>query len=406
MTFPSARLYCLSLNFRLAAIERREVFALSESALAGLLRALVDGGLALEAIVLSTCHRFELYCIAAPGTTPDAIRDQLLEEVGLAHGKTPNFTVIADLDAVRRLFRIASGLESLVLGENQVLSQMKDAYRIACDAETSGFHLNACFHRAFRVGKAVRSQTRLSAGGSSVGTVAVDMAARDGRVADKRVLVVGAGEIGALCLRAAVARKPATLTLVNRTTRRGPARDLAAKHNARFAPLEALAGELLRHDAVFTATASPDAVITLAMLRGADGLAVYDLALPRDVEEGADRLPGVFYYTVDDIQPHADRLAIERADAIPAAEALVNAALADFDAWLLELSAVPSIRRILELGGALQAEEDAFLAERLSGDALDAARHSVRRLSQNLMRTIIDELKRTVRNTRRRTGGA
>ncbi|MDR1613686.1 MAG: glutamyl-tRNA reductase [Planctomycetota bacterium] len=398
------RLFCLSINFRNVPLGRREEFACGRDSMLSLLQKLGADRTALEAAVLSTCHRFEVYGVLGPSASPDAVAAKLAGHVGLAPAGMPAFDCFRDFDAVGHLFRVAAGLDSLVLGENQILFQVKDAYRLACEAETSGFYLNACFHRAFRVGKAVRGHTSLSAGGSSVGTVAVDMAAREnGGLAGKRVLVVGAGEIGALCLRAARLRNPRSLTLANRVSRRGPAAELAAKYGARFAPLESLAEEIRSHDLVFSATASTDAVISLEMLKNVEKVSIYDLALPRDVEPGAERLAGVTYRTVDDVRPHADYLASERAEAVPAAERIVGEALADFESWSMELAVVPSIRRILELGAALQAGEDAFLQERLSGECLETARRSVRRLSQNLMRNIIGELKRTARNTSRRS---
>jgi len=399
-------LVCLTRNFIHAPLAERERLHLPEKEIVSALQTLrSEVGLG-ECVLLCTCNRTELYFDGPADRRTGPALAALGRLAGAPEVRPESMPLLQGEEAIRHLFRLAAGLESLVVGENQILGQLKTAYRLACEAQTGGFFVNEWFHRAFRTGKRVRTETALCSGGTSVGTVAVEHAAAACDLSSRRALIVGAGEISELVLRALATRGPRALTLCNRTIGRGPASLLAKRHSARLTPLEELPAELLRHDLVFSATASPDFVLRADAVRAAaahrrpdDPLRLYDLALPRDIEPEAAAFAGVLLVVLDDLAPFVRETLDSRTREIPRAEAIVEAAVGDYAAWRHELAAVPSIRRLLNIAEAARREEASRLAGHLPPAALAESERSQRRLVQNLMRNIIEELKRTARES-------
>src|SRR5436853_1825255 len=296
-------LYALGLNHQTAplAVRERVVFHVERlrEALGELKR-----GLAREAAILSTCNRTELY---VAGDEPAAAA-QWLERYHRFDPEdlSPYLYTLPREQAVRHVFRVAAGLDSMVLGEPQILGQLKEAARAAESAGTLGTLLHRLFQRSFAVAKEVRSTTQLGAASVSMAAAAVRLAARIfPRLADQRVLLIGAGEMIELCATHFAAQSPARIAVANRTLERGE--KLAHRFNARAIELKSLPEHLHEYDIVVSCTASSLPILGKGLVERAlrarrrRPIFMVDLAVPRDIEPEAAGLDDVFLYTVDDL---------------------------------------------------------------------------------------------------------
>ncbi len=308
-------LVVLGLNHRTAPVEVRERFAYSEGeqvlALARL-RATPDLGETAEMALLSTCNRTEIY-VSGPGETPvvsAAVRDFLLADRQVA-ATGVEFYLHADAAAAEHLFRVASGLDSLVLGETEILGQLKQAYERALAGGFTGRSLNRMFQRAFNVAKKVRTETNIQRGNTSVASVAVELAERIfDRLDHREVLVLGAGDTSEKTARALLSRGARSVLVSNRTHERAEA--LAAELGGRAIRFEEWDREFGRVDIVISATGAPHLILSrdrLAQLqrqRGPRPLLLIDLAVPRDIDPDCEQLDDVFLYNVDHLQTVAN----------------------------------------------------------------------------------------------------
>ncbi|HWE36468.1 MAG TPA: glutamyl-tRNA reductase [Isosphaeraceae bacterium] len=327
-------LLALGVDHRTAPPELRESIAFDGPRCARGLEALAGRFPGTEFALLSTCNRVELYA-AAESAPPDA--DALAWFLARFHdvpveGLRRHLVARRDAAAVEHLFRVAAGLESLVLGEGQILGQVRDAYRLAAGRGAVGPVLHQVFQRALRVGKRARAETGLGRGRTSVASVAVDVArAVFDRLDDKAVLVIGAGVMGELALQHLAALRPGALLLANRDPAR--ARAVAERRGGRAVAFERLDDALVAADVVVSATAAAGPIVTadryarLQRARGHRLALILDLAVPRDFGAGVGELDQVLLYNVDDLRAQAERnlrarhAEAERAGRIVAAEA-------------------------------------------------------------------------------------
>jgi len=292
-----------------------------------------------EVVVLATCNRFEVYAV---GEGPAEGLQGGLASFLDAHAGFPVSVHLyrhEGAQAALHLFTVAAGLDSLVLGESEVLGQVKTAYESALESGTTGKLTNVLFQRALFVGKAVRGRTGISEGQISVASVAVELARRIfGDLAGSRVLVLGAGETAEKTARHLLSAKVAGLHIANRTWDR--AASLAAALRADPVRWEAFPRLLPKVDIVVSSTSAPEPVLTVPMARAALGgrggrsLFVVDIAMPRDVEEGVGELDGAYLYTLSDLGALAAENADKRRGAFSAARAVVSDAAASFGGWL------------------------------------------------------------------------
>lgn len=296
-----------------------------------------------EAVALSTCNRFELYSAGAPSDAPDAERLLAsLEELAGAPLREASDRR-EDAAAANHLFAVAAGLDSLVVGETEVLGQVKTAYEKAKEFGMTGKRLNVLFQRALFVGKRVRSETAIAQGSASVPSVAVQLAESIfGRLEGKSALILGAGAMAELAAKHLVERGTSRLTVANRTWERGY--QLAARYQGEAARWEAVPAELAKADVVIASTGAPEAVITRAMVeaacraRGGRSLFLIDIAMPRDIEESVHQLDGVYLYRLEDLEAIVARNLSQRAESIAAARAIVDEKAAEFEAWAKSLA--------------------------------------------------------------------
>jgi glutamyl-tRNA reductase len=323
-----------------------------------------DGGVLSEAAIVSTCNRTELYCaVDGPRNAGAALADFIAREKGVElHDLRRSSYVLPHTEAVRHAFRVASGLDSMVLGEPQILGQMKQAERLAREAGGLGLLLNHLFQRTFAVAKEVRTSTEIGAHSVSMAAASVRMCERVfGQLQDSHLLFVGAGEMIELAATHFAARHPKSITVANRTLER--AHGLATRLRGHAMRLSDLPESLVRFDVVVSCTASMLPIIGLGMVERAvrarrhRPIVVIDLAVPRDVEPEVARLQDVYLYTVDDLGHLVQIAAESRQAAVAQAEAIIESRVRDFEAWLSGRAAVPLIRQLRDRAELLRGRE-------------------------------------------------
>ena len=322
--------------------------------LRALRRAFDDGarGLLLEHAVLSTCNRFEIYAVTVDAASAVTALAEILCEL---HGLSPtefraSLATRRDEAVVAHLMRVAAGLDSMILGEPQILGQVAGTLREATESGAAGPVLQRLFSRALHTGKRVRSETDISRHSLSVGHAAAILAAREaGNLADARALVVGAGKIAGLAAKALRARGARSIEIASRT--RASAAALAALVDGRVRPWDELPAAVAAADIVIAATAAPQPVIRAeplqARLRARRGrpVVLVDVALPRDVEPAVRDLPGVVCFDLDDLTSVVGSNLALRHAAVPAAEAIFKQEMAAFADWLTVREVVPRAGR-------------------------------------------------------------
>jgi len=326
------------LSHKTAPVEWRERLNVPEGLLPVFLSELLKGGAVAEAVALSTCNRMEIYAVADDGAPArDFLEGRVVDLYGDASVR-PALYARRHEEALRHLFRVAAGLESLVVGEAEILGQVKRSYELGQAAGATGKLTNVVFQRALFLGKKVRAETRLSEGPTSVASVAVALAQRIfGDLKDNRVLLIGAGEMAELAARALISQKIGTLTIVNRTLAK--AEDLAKRFGGRAAPFDQILDNVAQADVVLCSTGSPQPVLTRAAIAGVmrrrrgRPLFFIDIAVPRDVEPSAHGLEGVYLYNIDDLQSIVNESRTRRENILTAAETLVEAEAAAFAPW-------------------------------------------------------------------------
>ncbi|MBI3524299.1 MAG: glutamyl-tRNA reductase [Betaproteobacteria bacterium] len=343
------QLFALGINHHTAPLAVREQVAFLPERLSQALSDLVRAKPVREAAILSTCNRTELYCAAGQ---PAAAAEWLAEYHALPVERiSPYIYTLPQRETVRHLFRVASGLDSMVLGEPQILGQMKQAARTAEQAGTLGILLGKLFQRSFAVAKEVRSTTAIGANIVSMAAAAVHLSSRIFEsLAGQRVLFIGAGEMIELCAAHFSGHQPQRITIANRTLRR--AEELAQRFQGDAIPLDEVAGRLADYDIVVSCTASPLPIIGLGMVERAikarrhRPMVMVDLAVPRDIEAEVGKLGDVFLYTLDDLGQIVESGMESRQAAVVEAEQIIDTRVDSFLHWMDARDAVPTIRAL------------------------------------------------------------
>ncbi len=346
------QLFALGINHRTAPLDVREQVAFQPERLPQALGELVREKSLREAAILSTCNRTELYCVAEQPGDVTLAADWLARYHALPVEKiNPYLYTFPQRDTVRHMFRVASGLDSMVLGEPQILGQMKQAARAAEEAGTLGTLLGKLFHRTFSVAKEVRSTTAIGANIVSMAAASVHLSARIfENIADQKVLFIGSGEMIELCAAHFAGYQPKHIAIANRTTERAAA--LAGRFNAEFMRLDELPLRLADFDIVVSCTASPLPIIGLGMVERAlkvrrhRPMVMVDLAVPRDIEREIGELGDVFLYTLDDLGKIVEDGVESRQTAVVEAEGIIDARVANFLHWMEARESVPTIRAL------------------------------------------------------------
>ncbi|HRD34672.1 MAG TPA: glutamyl-tRNA reductase [Rhodocyclaceae bacterium] len=354
------QLYALGLNHHTAPLTIRERVAFQPEHIDSALHDLTRERRVREAAILSTCNRTELYFATEE---PQHAADWLARFHHLALNEvSPYLYSYPQRDAIRHVFRVASGLDSMVLGEPQILGQVKEAVRRAEEAGTMGTLLHKLFQNTFAVAKEVRSTTAIGANTVSMAAAAVNLSERIfERVSDQRILFIGAGEMIELCAAHFAGASPKLMVVANRTEER--ARGLAGKFNAEVMRLDVIGEQLPRFDIVVSCTAAPLPIVGLGMVERAvkvrrhRPMVMVDLAVPRDIEPEVGKLDDVFLYTVDDLAQIVDAGLESRQQAVIEAEEIISSRVDGFLHWMQARDAVPTIRALRQHAEAMRSAE-------------------------------------------------
>lgn len=342
--------FLLGVSHQTAPVDLREQLDFSSRDVGAAVEALATRQSAAESVVLSTCNRSEIYVASSD---PERAREDITAFLSEYHGLptaafTPHLFAHDDEEAVRHLFRVAAGLDSRVVGEPQILGQVKDAFQTAADRRCTGPLLSKLFHWSFVVGKRVRTETGLGEGAVSTGFAAVALARKIfGQLDGRRVLVVGAGEVSTLTAQHLRGNGVGDITVTSRTPAHAEA--LAAAVDGRAVDWVRMPDALAAADIVVAATGSQRPILTRAQVDAAMGrhrtepLFIIDMAVPRDVEAAVGDLEKVFLYNIDDLQTIVHENLSRRTSEMQRAEAIVSEELAKFLAWRRSRSAVPTV---------------------------------------------------------------
>jgi glutamyl-tRNA reductase len=358
-----SELLALGASHKTAALAVRERIALTEHAAEPLLRELTGHEAIGEAVALSTCNRTELYLMVSdPVEAESAVLALLARRAGMRPTQLlDGIYALRNCDAARHLYRVSSGLESMIVGEAEVQGQVKRAYEAALAARTTGPMTNKLFRAALVTGKRVRTETAIAAGRASVASVAVD-AAQDalGDLTARHVLLIGAGETAELTARALHDHGVTTMFIANR--RRDRAIALAQQFGGSSGSFDALPAELARADIVISSTSSPHALLgaeELAVVtaeRGSRPLLLVDLAVPRDIDAACAELPGVTLLDIDGLQAQVRRHISVRQVEARRAEGIVEEEIQAFAGWLGSLEVMPTVTALRERGDEVVAQ--------------------------------------------------
>lgn len=350
----------LGLNHRTANLDLRSRLALSDPKVREVL-----GELAVtmpEAVVLSTCNRTEMYAVLEGDASGIMLRT-LADHTGVADEeiRAQSYTLGGE-EAVHHLFSVAAGLDSLVVGEGQILGQVRHAWDVARAAGTTGSVLNTLFRYALQAAKEIHSQTVVARGATSVAHAAVELARKEfGTLTGRNVLVLGAGDTGRIAALNLISAGVGKLTITNRTLERAEA--LAAQLNGEAVPFDQLPAVLKQVDLLVTASSSPEALISTEMLSGVaevhrdNQLLIVDVAVPRNVDALARGLPGVSLYDMDDIQRLCERNLHARNMAARRARRNITEWGERFAQWQRERDAVPLIMELRTHAEQVRQEE-------------------------------------------------
>lgn len=391
-------IHCLGLNHTTADIELREKLALTENSVRAALARLgcgngVQPDQVSEMVILSTCNRVEIYAIApeiAFGALEDFLAD--IRDVPRAAFAAHMYRLL-DEEAIRHLFRVAAGLDSLVLGEPQILGQVMQAFELARGQNVTGPVLSRLFQAALRAGKRARTETAISHNPASISSVAIRLAENEVHdLPEARVLVVGAGEMAELAVEALRKRGVAEVQVVNRTLAR--ARKLADRWGGGASTFENLPEAIKWADILVTSTGAPHTIISQELVakimsqRAERALAIIDIAVPRDVHPGVNQIPGVRLYDIDTLQEHLEYSLARREEEVPQVEAILAEVQAEFKDYLAMLDVIPLIAEMHQRAESIRQNELDKTLRRLP-DLDEGQREHLNLLTQALVKKIL-----------------
>jgi len=378
-------------NHRTAPLEIREKLVYRPHEASAALSELIASGAIREGVILSTCNRTEVYAVANEGEGTAALWEMLSRRLGMdaaEHGY-----VRRDRETVAHLFRVAAGLDSMILGEAQIHGQVKQAWEQS--RAHAGAVLNRLFQTALLAGSRARAETGIGRGAASVSSAAVQLAKKIfGSLQGHRAMILGAGDMAEIALQCLTSEGVHLAVVANRTYDR--ACELAARHGAAAIRYEECWELLADVDVLLCSTAAPVPIVTVSRMaaatanRGGRPLCILDIALPRDVEPGVGALENVFLYDLDDLRDAAAANIEKREEDLPAAEAIITEESRRYWDWLAGLAAVPVVRRLREEMDRMREAELAGALRRLGTLSPEQAA-AVEQLSRTLMNKFLHE---------------
>jgi len=392
-----AKIVDIGMNHETAPIELRECIAAGPESTRTILAALRDLPCIREGMFLSTCNRIEVLFTSDRETEAKEAVLSLMSGLGElpSEALSGRFYSLEDMDAVKHIFRIASSLDSMVVGEPQILGQIKEAYRRATQERTSGVIVNRLMHRAFHVAKRVRTETGISSSAVSISYAAVELAKKIFHSLEGRnVLLIGAGEMAELAARHLVNNGITSMSVANRTFER--AVEVAARFGARAVSFDEIAREILDVDIVVCSTASPEPVITFEQIKTSlrkrrnRPLFFIDIAVPRDVEPRVNNLPNVYVYDIDDLKGVIALNVEQRKREAVRAERIVQEEVLKFAQWFNTLSVVPTIVALQEKADAI-VQAELRKSSNLLGHLSDTQKEAVQVLARSIAEKVLND---------------
>ena len=384
-------IFLVGLNHRTAGVDVRERFALANHCDEEHW-ALPCTGAVSESIILSTCNRVEILAAGTGEVAEQVLRNWAGARKSDVEELRPYVYVHKNLEAVRHLFSVASSLDSMVLGEPQILGQLKTAYRKAVKSRATGVILNRLLHKAFSVAKRVRTETAVASSAVSISYAAVELAKRIfGDMREHKAMLVGAGEMAELAAMHLLQAGIADILVANRTLVRG--QELAKQFNGHAIPFEDMPRHLLDVDIIITSTGSQEPIIRARDIRAAlkvrknRPMFFIDIAVPRDIDPDVNGLDNVYLYDIDVLKEVVEEnLATRRDEAAKAAE-IVNEEVVQFSRWLASLDMQPTIVDLIKKGQRAAEEELAKTLKRL-GPVDDNTREALEAMAGALVRKL------------------
>jgi glutamyl-tRNA reductase len=396
------RLQVIGLSHRTAPIELRESVDFARGGIDAALKALSVRGVTQESVILSTCNRAEVYAVVDSEAATEKVAQFFGEYHQLQYQETAaHLYTLNGAEAARHLFRVAAGLDSLVVGEPQILGQVKSAYIVASDLQLTGPILNRLFHSSFAVGKRVRSETGLGEGAVSVSYAAIALAKKIfGKLSGLGVLILGAGEMAKLTGIHLKAQQVRQMTIASRTLT--AAEGLAARLGANAVGWTDLEDALVGADIVVTATGATEPVLTSARIgevmrqRRNRPLFIIDIAVPRDVEAAVGDLEQVFLYNIDDLQTIVKENLARRSGELARAETIVTEEVTRFMSWVQSRDIIPTVVALRQRFEAIRQSELLRLEPKLAGlppEARGRIDEITRLIVEKLLLTPTEQLK-------------
>ncbi len=356
-----------------------------------------------EGIILSTCNRMEIYALVQD---PQVAARDIIKLLSRSCGVSPelfaeHLYTFKDEEAAGHLFKVAAGLDSMVLGESQILGQVTDAYEAALSQRAAGTVLSALFRAAIHAGKRVRTETQIGVNPSSISSVAAGLAEQLlGNLPEQHVVLFGAGKMGAIAVRALRKRGVFRITVANRTFRNAEA--LAREWGGKAITFQQMPEALVSADIVITSTGAPHTIINRQLLEPAmnmrpdRGLFIIDIAVPRDVDSDVTELPNVYLRDIDDLQGQADNNVAAREAEIPRVKTIVKEEVSGFLKWYASLDVVSTITQLRSHIEELRLRELKQLFNRLDLD--EREQEMVKRMSHRLVNKILHQPTRRLKN--------
>jgi len=385
------QLVVCGINHKSAPLEQREPLQVNREGMAGANATLCDLPGVRESVFLSTCNRIEFQMVIDRDRKAFDIVTEFytrLRGLDISHLESQFYTR-KDKHAADHLFRVSAGLDSLVVGENEILGQVKDAYSSACNVKSAGKVMHRLFHQAFRIGKQVRSDTELGQGACSVSTAVIEMLKPHLETSrNPAVLFIGLNQMITLAAARLKRRGYDRFTFANRTKQR--AVEFAEQHKASGHGLDKLPALLAGADIVISCTGSNDPVITDDTINGmveahpGKRLVIADMAVPRDVELSKE-YHGIVYYDLEAVKSHVESRQSNREDAIPDAESIVERKLEQFMYWFAHVRHEPIYNGLNKIFETIRRDEMTRVIEELPPDSRDAVDRATRRLVERIM---------------------
>ncbi len=384
-------LHTLGLNHDSAPVEIREKLAFSPSSVPIALSSFSQSFPSSETVILSTCNRVEIY-VTSPDNSLD--KDTLLDFFSAFHGLpkekfAEHMYHYQGINAVRHLFFVSSSLDSLVRGETQILSQVKEAYMTAAASETTGTILNQLFQRSLNVAKEVHTRTGIGKGKVSVSTVAVDLAIKIFKdFSEKTIFIIGAGEMCELVLKHLVEKGAKTAIVANRNYDK--AKSLAEEYNGKAINYEKLEDYLPQADLVISSTSAPHYVVHAEHIKNAikvrrgNPMLLVDIAVPRDIDPEIAKIDNVYLYNIDDLQTVVSNNIDERENELGKCQAIIDKEVSQYMAWIEELKIGPAISQLRNHFHEIGAQELERLKPKLGEIAHEEWEHIVYSMQRTL----------------------